>query len=95
MALDFSVLEKEVAEFDTVLESAIAALKTVAEAIRDAGTNQAKLNALATGLDERAVKLAAAIAEGTAATVPAMPTPEPAPATPVVDIPPVTDAIVQ
>jgi hypothetical protein len=94
MALDWTVFERELAEFDTVVESAVAALKTVAEGIRDAGANQAKLNALASQLDARAGTVAAAIAANTAAVDPALPTPEPAPTTPVVAIPPIADAIV-
>lgn len=91
MALDWTRLETEVAEMGTVVESVVATVKTVAEALRDLSVknaaDQAKINAFADQLDAKAIVLAEAVKTSTPAVD------EPAPATPVTDIPPVDGAV--
>lgn len=88
MALDFTVLETELNELDTVVESVIAFIKTVAEDARNLEANKAKIKAFADRLDARAATLAASIVASTPAAN------EPAPTTPVADIVPIADVIV-
>jgi len=91
MALDWSRLEEEVRDLGTVVESVVATVRTVAEAlrtleVRDAEA-QAKINAFADQFDAEAGRLATAIKESTPAA------PEPAPTVPVDDVVPVADAV--
>jgi len=91
MALDWSRLEEEVRDLGTVVESVVATVRTVAEAlrtleVRDAEA-QAKINTFADQFDAEAGRLAAAIKESTPAA------PEPAPAVPVDDVVPVDGAV--
>lgn len=60
-------LTKEVEETTSVVESAIKLIGDMAQRIRDAGTDPAKLNALAASLDANQQKLAEAIAANTPA----------------------------
>lgn len=71
MALDFARLETEVSENSSVIQSVITLLTNIADAIRDAAANQAKVEALATQLDGQTQALADAVA----ASTPAAPTP--------------------
>ena len=91
MALDWTRLESEVTEMGTVVESVVATVKTVAEELRNItiknAADQAKINAFADQLDARAATLADAVKASTPAVD------EPAPATPVTDIPPVGGAV--
>jgi antirestriction protein ArdC len=77
MALDFARLETEVSENSSVIQSAILLLQQVADAIRDAAADQAKVVALADSLDAQSNALAVAVAANT----PGTPTPGPAPTT--------------
>jgi len=91
MPIDWTRLETEVGEMNTVVESVVATVKTVAEALRTmdikTAADQAKVNGFADQLDAQAGTLAAAVKESTPAVT------EPAPATPVVDIPPVDGVV--
>jgi signal transduction histidine kinase len=93
MAVDWTRLENEVREMGTVVESVVATVRTVAEALRNIelrdAADQAKVNAFADQLDSQASTLANAVKESTPAA------PEPAPATPVVDIPPVEGVVTE
>ncbi len=75
MALDFTKLETEVTENNDVIQSVITLLTQIAQDIRDAAGNQAKITDLATRLDTQSN----ALAEAVAANTPAEPAPEPAP----------------
>jgi|SRR6185295_14602257 len=70
MALDFARLETEVSENSNVIQSVITLLTNIADAIRDAAADQAKVEALATQLDGQTQALADAVA----ASTPAAPT---------------------
>lgn len=77
-------LTAEVAQIDTVIDSAISTIKGLAQQIRDSLTDPAALQRLADDLDAKSVALSAAIAESTsvvAEPVPFTPAPEPDPAT--------------
>lgn len=58
-------LEREVSEMGSVVESAVAVISGIRDELKSAGTDQAKLDALAAKLDSDASKLANAIATGT------------------------------
>ena len=58
-------LQAEVAETVTIQESAIKLIRGLSQAIKDAGTDPAKLNAITAQLDSKNAELAAAIAENT------------------------------
>lgn len=88
-------LSREVAENNSVIDSAISLLGNLAQLIREAAFDPAQVNALAASLDEKAAALAQAIAAATpfAPATPAPPpepTPNPAPE-PVVEPEPVAD----
>ena len=55
-------LTKEVSEMAGVVDSAIVLINGLAQQIRDAGTDQAKLDELAASLDGKAGELGAAVA---------------------------------
>jgi esterase/lipase len=62
---DFKKLESEVAENTTVIQSAIALIKGIAQQISDAKGDQAKIDALSDKLNSDADALAAAVAANT------------------------------
>jgi signal transduction histidine kinase len=70
MALDFSRIEAEIAENNSVIQSVVTLLQNVANAIRDAAADQAKVVSLADQLDTQTNALADAVA----ASTPAAPT---------------------
>ncbi len=78
MALDFSRLQAEISENASAIDSAVALISQVADALRDAAGNQAKVNELADQLDARTNALAAAIVAGTPVATDAGDTPAPA-----------------
>ena len=65
MALSFARLEQEVAEQSTVIEGAVALLKSIAEDIRQNSNNQIKINELADKLDAQTAQLATALVTNT------------------------------
>lgn len=77
-------LTREVAETRSVIDSAITLIQGLRGKLADAGTDPAKLEALAKELDESQAKLAAALVENTPAEDP-VPDPEPAPVDPPVE----------
>lgn len=70
-------LEREVSEMGSVVESAVAVIASIRDELKSAGTDQAKLDALAAKLDSDATKLANAIANGTDAEGDIEPEPTP------------------
>jgi hypothetical protein len=77
-------LEDAVAKEISIDESAITLIKGLSQQIKDAGADEAKLNALTDKLDANADALAAAVAANT----PASPAPEPTPSPePTPDVP--------
>lgn len=77
-------LTREVAETRSVIDSAITLIQGLRGKLADAGTDPAKLEALAKELDESQAKLAAALIENTPAENP-VPEPAPAPVDPPVE----------
>lgn len=71
MALNFERLETEVSENSSVIQSVVTLLASIADAIRDAASNQVKVEALATQLDAQT----RALADAVAASTPVAPTP--------------------
>lgn len=67
MSAEMDKLAQEVSETGTVIDSAVAAFKGLAEQIRDAAGDRAKSNELAASLDAKAAELAAAIPANTPA----------------------------
>ena len=91
MAIDWTRLESEISEMGTVVESVVAGYKTVAEGLRnlelrDQEATQ-KVNSYADQIDSYAGRLAEASKVGTPAES------EPAPSTPVENIPPVDGVV--
>ena len=85
MTNKFDNLAREVAEQVEVTASAIALIAGIAEELKEAGTDQAKLDELAATLDASQAAFAAAVAENTVAAPPVVEEPapvvvEPAPA---------------
>jgi hypothetical protein len=68
MSQQLDRLIAEVAEMSTVTQGAIVLIKDIRQKLIDAGTDQAKLDELASELDARGNDLAAALAEGTVAS---------------------------
>jgi predicted nucleic acid-binding Zn-ribbon protein len=77
-------LTREVAETRSVIDSAITLIQGLRGKLADAGTDPAKLEALAKELDESQAKLAEALVANTPAENP-VPEPEPAPVDPSVE----------
>ena len=65
MALDLSALESEVAENTTVVDSASALLASLAQEIRDAAGDPARITAIADALDANTARLADAVETNT------------------------------
>lgn len=65
MSASLDRLTAEVAETNAVIDSAITLINGLAQAIRDAATDPAALEALATELDTKANELAGAVAANT------------------------------
>lgn len=80
MALQLEQLQAEVSQNTDVIQSAVTLLATLSQEIKDAGTDQAKLNALTNALDFNTNTLAAAIAANTAPAAEQPAPDEPAPA---------------
>lgn len=74
--LDLTKLTAEVSEIKTVAQSAVALIKGIAQELKDAKGDQAKIDALAEQLDGGGNELAAAITANTPAAA------EPKPGTP-------------
>lgn len=70
MALNFERLENEVAELSNVVDGVVKLLTDIASEIRDNSANQAKIEAIALQLDEKATALATAAAANTPAEDP-------------------------
>lgn len=73
MAGELDKLAREVAETGTVIDSTVVLLGNLAQQIRDLKTEPAKLEALASELDAKTARLAAAVAENTEAGTPPRP----------------------
>jgi uncharacterized protein YoxC len=67
---DLTRITSEVAENGTVIGSAVTLIEQIAEALRNAGTDQAALDQLAADLDAQASALADAVVRNTPAAPP-------------------------
>lgn len=74
MALDLSALETEVSENSSVIDSAVTLLGSLAQEIRDAAGDPARITAIADALDANSGRLGEAVE---ANTIPAPPVEEP------------------
>ena len=67
ISMDLDTLMQKVQSQTTVIASVDTMVKTLAQEIRDAGTDQTTLNAIADALDQNGTALAQVITDGTPA----------------------------